>query len=402
MDNNKDSLMSKLSDANPYPIGQLNPDEKQRSKETLVGIFAEADTNPETPVDLGAHRQKRHKRRSPWYTAAAAVGVIALAGALLPQIVGNDVLESPLPKATAEEILHQAADASAQQPDVAEVDVTGVEVLQRTDRDNNGSVTTHFETDTGGMMTSEVQIEGSPGPELQEFANNPEPQIPSQELMNVGADAEALRTLAEHEFGDVAMGSLHLLLHPALSAEQQKILYDNLARAGGNDLAHVNPSPTGGDDEIVSIIREEDQMSFDIIPTTGQLTRAVGLMGSGITTTVESTAILGCVHVTGLNGPEVLSMACADNNYTLVDLEWSRWGAEEATSTGRAFINNCDPYCAEGTFEEFDVNVTAYMRENCGYNAEVYTRLYVEFDDGNSERNETFDMGCVVLPLHEE
>src|SRR5699024_11576841 len=129
--------------------------------------------------------------------------------------------------------------------------------------------------------------------------------------------------IALSKYGAVAVGSVDLLLHPTISAGQQKVLYETLAQAGGNDVAHVMLSPTGGEDEIVSLIREEDRMSFDVIPSTGQLTRVVGLMGPGVTTTVESTAILGCVHVTALNGPDTLSTACAANDYTLVDLNWS-------------------------------------------------------------------------------
>lgn len=399
---NHDPLLGKLQAANPHPLRPLTAEEKHRSEQSLADIFAQQEEMPqEAPTDLDERRQRK-QRRSPWYAAAAAVGVFMLAGALLPQIIGTDVIEPVVPEATAEEVLLEAADSSALQPDVVDIDVTGVEFLQRIDRDETGSVTTQFETDAAGKINAVSQSEGNPGPLLQEFAENPIPEVSSEDLITIGEDAEQLRSLALSQYGDVAVGSLHLLLHPAISAGQQKVLYENLAQAGGNDVAHVKLSPTGGEDEIVSLIREEDQMSFDVIPSTGQLTRVVGLMGPGVTTTVESTAILGCVHVTGLNGPDTLSTACADNNYTLVDLNWSRWGAAEATATGRAFINNCDPYCAEGTFEEFDVSVTADERASCGYNTEVYTRLRVKFDDENRERDEVFEMGCVDLPPDEE
>ena len=119
--------------------------------------------------------------------------------------------------------------------------------------------------------------------------------------------------------------------------------------------------------------------------------RVVGLVGPDVETTVDATAILDCVSVTGLDGPERISLACADNNYLVNQLKWSNWGAETAEADGVAIENDCDPNCAEGTFKEEKVKVVVDEREACGYHAEVYSRVRVQYPDGREEEQQ---IGC--------
>ena len=118
-----------------------------------------------------------------------------------------------------------------------------------------------------------------------------------------------------------------------------------------------------------------------------------------MTTRVEATAILGCVSVTGLEGPELISLACADNNYLVRDLKWSNWGADSARAEGTAFINDCDPNCADSGFTELPVTVTVRKPQECGYNAKLYSRLDVAYVD-EPARDETFDIGCDQSPTN--
>ncbi|MEV5000455.1 hypothetical protein [Nocardioides sp. LML1-1-1.1] len=70
------------------------------------------------------------------------------------------------------------------------------------------------------------------------------------------------------------------------------------------------------------------------------------------------TFLLDCVDEP-VSKPTSFTVACADGNQSLTDLEWSNWGADEAIATGTVVANNCDPSCAEGTDVKARVRVTA-------------------------------------------
>src|SRR5699024_3743863 len=110
---NHDPLLGKLQSANPHPLRPLTSEEKHRSEKSLADNFAQQEAmTQEARADLDERRQRK-RRRSTWYTAAAAAGVFMLAGALLPQIIGTDFIETAVLEATAEEVLLEAADSSA-------------------------------------------------------------------------------------------------------------------------------------------------------------------------------------------------------------------------------------------------------------------------------------------------
>ncbi|SES43855.1 hypothetical protein SAMN04487983_105450 [Streptomyces sp. yr375] len=50
-------------------------------------------------------------------------------------------------------------------------------------------------------------------------------------------------------------------------------------------------------------------------------------------------------------------LACGDGNSRLVSLHWDSWGADSAHATGGNAVNDCDPYCAVGTFHRYAVVV---------------------------------------------
>ncbi|MFW8574799.1 hypothetical protein [Corynebacterium pseudodiphtheriticum] len=388
-----DELTRQLADANPVRNPELNELERRRSEKHLQAILADARAGLGSRAGSGSGAGRSNSGR--WLLgAAAAVSAIALGTGLLPSLFNGQ--EST---ATAEEILTTAGESSLHAADATDIAITAQEYLERTDRLGEEFVSTAYEVSADGQVrTSTAQSNNAPA-ELQNADRNL--SVDPVQLQATGADTESLRALADSLDDSTARGILKLLLHPALSSEQQKALYELMASLDGNDLAGVEQSTTGGDDEIVTVIRDVDQLSFSVIPATGQLVRVHGLVGPGITTEVSATAIVDCVHVTGLEGPEMISTACADNNYYMEDLEWENWGADTATATGTAWINNCDPLCADGEFETFPVRLTLDNREECGYNARIYSRMLLEYPE-NPDRNEEFSIGCAqpTEPAH--
>lgn len=380
-----DELTRQLGDANPVRNPELNELERRRSEKHLQAILGDARAGLGSRAGSGSGAGRSNSGR--WLLgAAAAVSAIALGTGLLPSLFNGQ--EST---ATAEEILATAGESSLHAADATDIAITAQEYLERTDRLGEEFVSTAYEVSADGQVrTSTAQSNNAPA-ELQDANRNL--SVDPVQLQATGADTESLRALADSLDDSTARGVLKLLLHPALSSEQQKALYELMASLDGNDLAGVEQSTTGGDDEVVTVIRDVDQLSFSVIPATGQLVRVHGLVGPGITTEVSATAIVDCVHVTGLEGPEMISTACADNNYYVEDLEWENWGADTATATGTAWINNCDPLCADGEFATFPVRLTLDNREECGYNARIYSRMLLEYPE-NPDRNEEFSIGC--------
>lgn len=343
--------LDRLRAANPVPDATLSDDSLKHSEATLARIT---------------------KGRPTWTYAAAGVAVLALVGGVIP------LLNNSEPVASASEILTQTGEAAGAQPDALDKGITAKDYMKRVDTVGDAIAVTEYSVDAGGAV--EVSSQG----EVPGF--DPQPSVNPEDLI-IASDRAGLEKLAD-TFPNRALGALELLLQPGLSSEQQKITYEILADTDGNDVGSVEGE---GEDELVTVIRDSDHVSFSVLPATGQLVRVVGLVGPDVETTVDATAILDCVSVTGLDGPERISLACADNNYLVNQLKWSNWGAETAEADGVAIENDCDPNCAEGTFKEEKVKVVVDEREACGYHAEVYSRVRVQYPDGREEEQQ---IGC--------
>lgn len=390
-----DDILARLAAANPVPDPTLSDADQARADAALATILGDA-----APVtDLAARRNS--KRRAPWFAAAAAVTALALGSVTMLN------LNNSTPVATAAEVLTQAADASAHAPQPG---VTDREYLKRTDTLGDSTVVTQYEYALGHVST-ESRAQGPSRPELADAAR----LTITPQVLAAATTASDLQKLAVDTYGDVVRGGLQLLLHPALSSAQQREIFTLLATAAeqsdsGITLAEpanpdtADPGSTGTDDTRAATFTAGD-LTFTLLPSTGQLTSVTGLVAPGVVTTVDATAILNCVSVTGLDGPADVSLACADENYLLKDLSWDKWGADTATATGTAVINDCDPFCAEGTFHEYPVTVTIREPETCGYNAKIYSRLDVAFAGtepnpnadpaaGFQPQDESFDIGC--------
>lgn len=76
--------------------------------------------------------------------------------------------------------------------------------------------------------------------------------------------------------------------------------------------------------------------------------------------------------------PRSITLTCADAGYQVVKLKWQNWGAKRAAATGVAVVNTCEPSCADGTFERFNVRVIADRLAVAKSSAE-YRRLTVVY-----------------------
>lgn len=55
--------------------------------------------------------------------------------------------------------------------------------------------------------------------------------------------------------------------------------------------------------------------------------------------------------------PQDFMLACGDGNSRLTGLHWTHWGTDSATAVGVNVVNDCEPYCAAGTFHSYAVAV---------------------------------------------
>ncbi len=63
--------------------------------------------------------------------------------------------------------------------------------------------------------------------------------------------------------------------------------------------------------------------------------------------------------------PRPVIVYCADAGVRLKSLRWPRWGGELARGRGTAWVNDCIPFCAAGTFHRRPVRVWLDRREYC-------------------------------------
>lgn len=84
--------------------------------------------------------------------------------------------------------------------------------------------------------------------------------------------------------------------------------------------------------------------------------------------------------------PSRFVIACADGNFALTGLRWSRWNATEGVAKGTSVVNTCDPNCADGRFTRSRVNVRAWRLRACPtLQREIFTRLIVSTPEADGE-----------------
>ncbi|KOG31430.1 hypothetical protein [Streptomyces resistomycificus] len=55
--------------------------------------------------------------------------------------------------------------------------------------------------------------------------------------------------------------------------------------------------------------------------------------------------------------PADFVLACGDGNSRLAALRWTHWDTTSARAKGVNWLNDCEPYCAAGTFRSYPVVV---------------------------------------------
>lgn len=86
--------------------------------------------------------------------------------------------------------------------------------------------------------------------------------------------------------------------------------------------------------------------------------------------------------------PAGFILACGDGNSRLTSLTWSRWDAEAAVARGRNLVNDCEPYCAAGTFHSYPVLVRLDRPREWKKNPQLphYSRMTLTYTDTRPER----------------
>jgi hypothetical protein len=79
--------------------------------------------------------------------------------------------------------------------------------------------------------------------------------------------------------------------------------------------------------------------------------------------------------------PSTFVVACGDAGYQLRGLHWRHWGDRVSTATGWAAINDCNPYCAAGTFHRYRIRLRASKRAECGA-TRAYKNVGITFTRG--------------------
>jgi hypothetical protein len=76
-------------------------------------------------------------------------------------------------------------------------------------------------------------------------------------------------------------------------------------------------------------------------------------------------------------------------------LKWSSWTARAALGSGDDWINNCEPFCAAGSFSQHAVNIKLY-RPRTMLRLPVFTRMTLHYTRGSNpfthKSSETFKL----------
>ncbi|MDH6622458.1 hypothetical protein M2271_000245 [Streptomyces sp. LBL] len=98
---------------------------------------------------------------------------------------------------------------------------------------------------------------------------------------------------------------------------------------------------------------------------------------------VSRTVLVDCFRKPHVR-PAAFLLACGDGNSRLISLRWSHWGTGKAVAKGRNVVNDCDPYCAAGTFHSYRVVVRLDRPERWSGHPGLrhYARMKLAYPDG--------------------
>ncbi|HEX8854484.1 MAG TPA: hypothetical protein VF752_02715 [Thermoleophilaceae bacterium] len=85
--------------------------------------------------------------------------------------------------------------------------------------------------------------------------------------------------------------------------------------------------------------------------------------------------------------PRKVIVTCADANFRVRGIVWSRWTQTEARGRGTALVNDCNPNCAGGTFRTYPVRLHAFLPRMTGgcVPHSLFTRLAWRFPESKPE-----------------
>ncbi|PZT71249.1 hypothetical protein DN402_03890 [Streptomyces sp. SW4] len=100
----------------------------------------------------------------------------------------------------------------------------------------------------------------------------------------------------------------------------------------------------------------------------------------------DETVLVDCAWET-LVRPEAFLIACGDGNSRLESLDWSRWDARAAVGRGVNVVNDCEPYCAAGTFHPYPVTVRLDRPATWEKDPDErhFTRMTLTYTDGRPD-----------------
>ncbi|MFE9442308.1 hypothetical protein ACFYO2_25645 [Streptomyces sp. NPDC006602] len=91
-------------------------------------------------------------------------------------------------------------------------------------------------------------------------------------------------------------------------------------------------------------------------PASASPAAAPSSTGRAATQPVRATVLVDCFSRPQVR-PADFILACGDGNSRLASLRWTHWAPASAKAKGVNWVNDCDPYCAAGTFRSYPVVV---------------------------------------------
>ncbi|GGM73280.1 hypothetical protein GCM10012275_49850 [Longimycelium tulufanense] len=209
-----------------------------------------------------------------------------------------------------------------------------------------------------------------------------------------GKLAGTLRTYAPAT--DMFELARELMVAPGLPTPLRAALYRVLAALPSVEVGEQSP------ERVVvahSAAGQREELTFD--PSTGSLleTRTSRAARPGQPgdqeVVIQAAGLINCIAPE--TRPSEIVITCADANYLVSELQWRDWGGEQAHATGTAWVNPCDPSCAESEQQPFPARVVLSERRSCGYGLTVYTRVEVIYTGPvppGLDRNDVHDFPC--------
>ena len=125
---------------------------------------------------------------------------------------------------------------------------------------------------------------------------------------------------------------------------------------------------------------QRERLTSAIVATVFIPALGLGLTGAASARTIsaahysERTVVINCQGRPQVQ-PGSLTLACADGNDYLADLNWTTWAPGLAGATGVQVENDCVPYCAAGHLHRYPVDAVFWGSAAAGPGSQRYTQV---------------------------